>query len=63
MSDDDPSTFLRASKSQDTPSFDSKKWLWVPDENAGFIPASIKEQKGDKVVLDLDNGSVSNSLH
>ena len=60
MSDVDPSAFLRTEKTQsnDAPLFDAKKWLWVPDETAGFIAGQIKEQKGDNVVLEMTNGSV-----
>lgn len=60
MADVDPSVFLRSEKSGgDGPVFDAKKWLWVPDDNEGFIAATIKDQKGDNVVLELTNGSVS----
>lgn len=60
---DDPSAFLRASKTQEimeqTRMFDSKKWLWVPDEEEGFKAANIISQKGDRCVLELSDGSVS----
>ena len=62
---DDPSTFLRASKTtelmEQTRMFDSKKWLWVPDEEEGFKAANIISQKGDKCVLELSDGAVSHS--
>ena len=63
MSAEDPSTYLRTSKTQDvldqTRMFDSKKWLWVPDEEEGFKTANVKSQKGDRCVLELSDGSVS----
>lgn len=64
MSDPDPSTFLRAEKSQgrETVLYDAKKWVWVPDETTGFLAAEVKEQKGDSVVLELNTGAVSCSL-
>ena len=61
MSEPDPSVFLRSerSKTNDAPLFDAKKWLWVPDETAGFVAGQIKEQTGDTVILELTNGTVS----
>lgn len=61
MSDQDPTAFLRSEKSQssEVALYDAKKWLWISDETAGFIAGQIKEQKGDQVVLELTNGSVS----
>ena len=61
MADVDPSTFLRSEKSQggETVLYDAKKWLWVPDENAGFIAGQIKEQTGDTVTIELNNGQVT----
>lgn len=60
MSDQDPSAFLRSEKAQSgEPMYDAKKWLWIPDETAGFVAGQIKSQEGDKVVLELTNGSVS----
>jgi len=41
--------------------FDSKKWLWISDEEEAFKSACVKKQKGDKVVLELVDGSVRNS--
>ena len=62
MADVDPSAFLRSEKSQgsDAPTYDAKKWLWVPDENTGFIAGQIKEQNGDQVVIELNSGQVCN---
>lgn len=61
MSDQDPSAFLRSEKSKgsETILYDAKKWVWMPDETAGFVAAELKDQKGDQVVLELNNGSVS----
>ena len=60
MSDQDPSAFLRTEKNQGGDTlYDARKWLWIPDETAGFIAGEIKEQKGDTVVLILTNGNVS----
>lgn len=60
MSDPDPSAFLRTEKAKGGDVvFDAKKWVWVPDETAGFVAAELKEQNGDQVVLELNNGSVS----
>ena len=61
MSDQDPSAFLRSEKAKggETILYDAKKWVWVPDETAGFLAAEVKEQNGDQVVLELNNGSVS----
>lgn len=39
--------------------FDSKKWLWVPDEEQGYVKATVKETKGEQVVVDIQNGGVS----
>ena len=63
MSGDDPSAYLRPSRTKDTIDttrmFDSKKWTWVPDEEEGFKAAEIKSQKGERVTVELDNGQVS----
>uniref|UniRef100_A0A672YJW2 Myosin N-terminal SH3-like domain-containing protein n=1 Tax=Sphaeramia orbicularis TaxID=375764 RepID=A0A672YJW2_9TELE len=34
----------------------AKKMVWVPSEREGFDAASIKEEKGDQLVLELSNG-------
>ncbi|XP_077305051.1 myosin-11 isoform X1 [Lithobates pipiens] len=34
----------------------AKKQVWVPSEKHGFEAASIKEEKGDEVLVELDNG-------
>lgn len=60
MSDQDPSAFLRSEKKGgETILYDAKKWVWVPDEATGFVAAELKDQKGDQVVLELNNGNVS----
>ncbi len=64
MSTEDPTVYLRPANTRDsvqdqTRIFDSKKWLWVPDEEKCFQAACVKGQKGDKVTLELDDGSVS----
>lgn len=60
MSTDDPSVYLRAAPNKDAhaTSFDSKKWLWVPDDEEGFKNAQVLSTKGDKVTVELPNGSV-----
>ena len=62
MSGDDPSTYLRSSRTQDiidqTRMFDSKKWIWVPDEEEGFKAATVKGQKGDKCTVEFSDGAV-----
>lgn len=63
MSETDPSMYLRKQDNlqllEHTKMFDSKKWLWIPDEEEAFKSACVKKQKGDKVVLELVDGSVS----
>ena len=58
---DDPSVYLRAapSKGDTAAAFDSKKWLWVPDQEEGFKNAQVLSTKGDKVKVELPDGSVS----
>nr|DBA20280.1 TPA: hypothetical protein GDO54_015991 [Pyxicephalus adspersus] len=34
----------------------AKKQVWVPSEKHGFEAASIKEEKGDEVLVELENG-------
>ncbi|XP_018419718.1 PREDICTED: myosin-11 isoform X3 [Nanorana parkeri] len=34
----------------------AKKQVWVPSEKHGFEAACIKEEKGDEVLVELDNG-------
>ena len=69
MSETDPSMYLRKQDNlqlmEHTKMFDSKKWLWIPDEEEAFKSACVKKQKGDKVVLELVDGSVSDkqTLH
>lgn len=61
--DQDPTAFLRSEKTQSSEVlYDAKKWLWIPDETAGFVAGQIKKQDGDKIVLELTNGSVCNNL-
>lgn len=63
MSGDDPSQYLRTSRTQDvidqTRMFDTKKWLWIPDDEEGYKAASVKSQKGDKCTVELSDGTVS----
>ncbi|TKS91304.1 Myosin-11 Myosin heavy chain 11 [Collichthys lucidus] len=34
----------------------AKKMVWVPSERDGFEPASLKEEKGDQVIVEFSNG-------
>ncbi|XP_036943976.1 myosin-11-like [Acanthopagrus latus] len=34
----------------------AKKMVWVPSEREGFEQASVKEEKGDQVLVELSNG-------
>lgn len=34
----------------------AKKLVWIPSEKHGFEAASIKEEKGDEVLIELENG-------
>ena len=65
MSGDDPENYLRPSKIRDTIDqtrmFDSKKWTWVPDEEEGFKAATIKSQKGERLVVEMDDGQVKDN--
>ncbi|XP_062264089.1 myosin-11-like isoform X2 [Platichthys flesus] len=36
----------------------AKKMVWVPSEREGFEPASIKEEKGDEVLVELPNSQI-----
>lgn len=60
---EDPSVYLRPTPSKtvydQTKAFDSKKWLWLPDEEEGFKSAFVKATRGEKVLLELADGSVS----
>lgn len=38
--------------------YDSKKNVWVPDKEEGFIEAEIKSAKGDTVVVTTSKGEV-----
>lgn len=62
MSGDDPSAYLRPSRTKDTIDqtrmFDSKKWTWIPDDEECFKSATIKSQKGERIVVELDDGQV-----
>lgn len=66
MSGDDPEAYLRPSKDRDTVDqtrmFDSKKWTWVTDEEEGFKSATVKSQKGERVLVEFDNGEVTYKL-
>ncbi|XP_065826219.1 myosin heavy chain, striated muscle-like [Oscarella lobularis] len=37
--------------------FDSKKWVWVPHDTEGFVAGEVKSRKGNKVTVQLPNGS------
>ena len=45
-----------------TRAFDSKKFLWVPHDEEGFQQVEVKKSKGEKVVLEFPDGSVSLGL-
>ena len=34
----------------------AKKLVWIPSEEHGFVAASIREEKGDKVVCEIEGG-------
>ena len=34
----------------------AKKLVWVPSEEHGFVAASVKEEKGDKIIAQIDGG-------
>uniref|UniRef100_A0A3Q3ELY8 Myosin, heavy chain 11b, smooth muscle n=1 Tax=Labrus bergylta TaxID=56723 RepID=A0A3Q3ELY8_9LABR len=36
--------------------FAAKKMVWIPSEREGFEAASMKEEKGDEVLVELSNG-------
>ncbi len=57
---DDPSVYLRPAREITDPTkiFDSKKWLWIPHDDEGFVKANVKSTKGDKVVVELTDGQV-----
>lgn len=64
MSGEDPDKYLRASKTVEDAAgraFEAKKWTWIPDDEEGFKAAVIKSQKGDRCVVELDNGQVTAS--
>ena len=53
--------FLRSAAvdQQAQQAFDSKKWLWVPHEQEGFVKATVKETKGEQIEVEVQNGGVS----
>jgi myosin protein heavy chain len=34
----------------------AKKLVWVPSEEHGFVAASVKEEKGDKIIAEIEGG-------
>ncbi|KAI4822087.1 hypothetical protein KUCAC02_007649 [Chaenocephalus aceratus] len=40
----------------------AKKMVWIPSEKEGFETASMKEDKGDEVVVQLSNGQKTNCV-
>lgn len=60
---EDPSVYLRPTASRtvydQTKAFDSKKWFWVPDDEEGFKSAFVKSTRGEKVLLEMPDSSVS----
>lgn len=34
----------------------AKKLVWVPSDEHGFVPGKLKEEKGEKVVIEFDGG-------
>lgn len=34
----------------------AKKLVWVPSEEHGFVAASVKEEKGDKIICQVEGG-------
>ena len=39
--------------------YDPKKNVWAPDDKECFIAVEVKEEKGDKAVVQLPKGAVS----
>ncbi|XP_062388682.1 myosin-11 [Sardina pilchardus] len=59
--DDDSEKFLFGDKDFKTSGlgqadWSAKKLVWIPSEKDGFESASVKEEKGDDVLVQLDNG-------
>lgn len=58
MADGDPTKFLTVDRTliNDPASqaeWTARKLIWVPDENHGFVSASIKSEKGEEVVVEI----------
>lgn len=34
----------------------AKKYVWIPDENHGFVAASIKSERGDEITVQFSDG-------
>ena len=53
--------YLRPVKEVHDPSrtFDSKKWFWIPDDEEGYKKANVKSTRGEKVLVELTDGQVS----
>ncbi len=58
MADGDPSKYLSVDRTMINDPASQAEWtarklVWVPDENHGFVSASIKSEKGDEVVVEI----------
>ena len=62
MSGEDLSQYLRPTRDrtiqEQTRAFDSKKWVWVNDDEECFKSAQVKSQKGDQITIELPDGQV-----
>jgi myosin heavy subunit len=60
MSGEDLSQYLRPTRDrtiqEQTRAFDSKKWVWVNDDEECFKSAQVKSQKGDQITIELPDG-------
>lgn len=57
----DPVAMLRIDKKSmmaANKEFETKKWVWVTDEKEGYKAAEIKSTKGDKLMVETNDGKV-----
>lgn len=39
--------------------FNEKKWVWIEDDNEGYVRGHIINENNDKVEIEYENGRVS----
>lgn len=68
MADGDPSQYLSVDRTSfndpaSQADWTARKLVWVPDENHGFVSASVKSEKGEEVTVEIVDTNKKRTVH